>query len=201
MEIDWKKPGIAGGAAFVIALFSGAVARVGFGAILLRSTLGALAFGVIAAGAEALARRFLPELFASARPSSSDDGESSGAVDITITEENPHARGTTDPEFGQEGDVRFDRGESVEDSDEPGELEAVDEISGDDDGDSSSGLPSFEGVESTFTSAGTEATDDEDDEGSVPARGVSSVDIMGSQEEPEIVARAVRTLLKRDREG
>ncbi len=54
-------------------------------------------------------------------------------------------------------------------------------------------LPDFESVETAFVTTGVEEQDDEQQ--------VVSIDALGIDEDPAIVARAVRTFMNKDQEG
>ncbi len=93
MEIDFRIPAVTAGAAFVVVVLTGAVAGVGFGALLLRAILGALAFAALGVGGEMTVKKFLPELFGTSVEKNVDDRNGSadgGTVSITLDEENPH---------------------------------------------------------------------------------------------------------------
>ena len=208
METDWKVPAGAAGVAFVIAMLTGLIAGVGFGAAFLRSIAGGAVFGLGAFGARALARKYLPELFrpnaaAAARQDDIEQEEfdDAGAVDITIAEENPHLR-----ERRQEEDDSVDEFASEDDDivheAEVGELETVDDADDIQGVSEESGLPSFDSLESSFQTDGAPESDEEPGDSSVlEVRQASASDVVGRGEDPADIARAVRTLLKRDEQG
>ena len=228
MNLNLKVPAIVAGIAFVIAFFSAAVSRLGFGSILLRSLLGGIAFGALGFGFEALARRFLPELFdagiagnAKAEEESTFDENAGGSVDITIEEENPHMQ-----DAGISTAAVVDEVEEVEEvievapEDDVEELETVDESgsepvpssevegapafeatavipSATPSASNTGDLPAFDGVESSFDP--TYAVGNIEGAGGHAAG--SAIDVMGQEQDAETVAKAVRTLLKRDEKG
>ncbi len=203
MDIDWRAPAVAGVVAFFLAALTGLIAGVGFGAIVGRSLLGAVVFGALGLGGDMLARKYLPELYAS--PAGADDeredveasDEEGGAVDITIEEENPHVH--------DDADVVSDRVDAPEPAivdavnraSEVEELEAASAPPPDDGSD----LPSFDSIERSFQPP-DDGEEEEEDHTAAASPGVSAgIDVLGQEEDPETVARAVRTLLQRDHEG
>ena len=56
-------------------------------------------------------------------------------------------------------------------------------------------LPSFDQVETSFETNVESRTEQPEESGS------ATVDVMGLEEDPAVIAKAVRTLLKRDEEG
>ena len=206
--MDWKLPVGSAGFAFCISLFSGIVGGVSFGTMVLRATVSALVFGALGAGIALVARRYLPELFESFQPE-----DAGPEVDITLDEENPHS----EPEervlktrSGEEDrDASFEDAEAGEESmrdASDGDLDGGDYDSadagldsfdpGEDPGlDTAEDLPSFDGVESAFT-----APQDGDDDDNGASSG-STIDVLGTEEDPAVIARAVRTLMNREKEG
>ena len=218
MDIDRKRPAIVAAGAFLVAAISAAIGRVGFGALVFRSILGAFVFGAAAVGVESIARKFLPELFTGSTAVGAGDGSVESSVDITLDEENPHGgehdvHGNTQDDqadVGQDGrevvnaNTSIDEGVQVlAEAEEVEELEPI-EVSASESTDgveNESALPSFEAVESTFTTAASVIEEQEDDSPTVSSRSERNIDILGEEQDPEAVARAVRTLLKRDNEG
>lgn len=206
MTVNWKLLAVAAGGAFLLSLLVGAIGGVGFGTLLLRALLWALIFGGLAAGIEYALKNFLPELLSAG--SAENEQPSEGGVDITLADENPHARNES-PAAGDDAgaaddiddfmsetageDDSADTGTVASESRSDGadEVEELEEVGGPTD--SGSELPSFDGVEATFASAEPISAGAD----SVP----SSVDVLGSDEDPEVVARAVRTLMNKDQEG
>ena len=204
---NWKIPAYAAGAAFLLSAFIGLLSTVGFGALLLRAILWALIFGGLGFGVDQAVRRFLPELLPN-NPAP-EDSEDEKEVDITIGEENPHEQGDSIAEVVGEAaelpgvgeDTASESGESAISGDQEEvegheEVEELSPVSSDADGNESAanepgGLPSFDGVESAFEDTGVESE----------ASSRESVDILGVEEDPKIVAEAVRTLMKKDEEG
>ena len=202
---------------------------MGFGVLFLRALVwGALLAGV-GLGADFLVRRYLPELVAQEASTPQPESETDG-VDITIDEENPHEQTEVpgaEAVAGAEAETggSIDHGAAEEDVEEL--AVEVDEDDGQEGGpqahDSDPGLPSFDGLETAFGSAAGESAElaaepgDEsvqsseqssmDSDGGplmsdedTPAR-AESVDVLGVEEDPEVVAKAVRTLMQKDERG
>ena len=74
----------------------------------------------------------------------------------------------------------------MEQVDEPAEISA-------DSASSEGDLPSLDGVETAFTTSEPDDTDDEQPD--------VSIDVLGIDEDPATVARAVRTFMNKDQEG
>ena len=209
MTFNWKIPAAAAGGAFLLSLLVGLFGRVGFGTAIARGLLWAVVFGALAFGIDYLLRRFLPELFTGTE-SVAEEGER--AVDITLDEENPLAEEASSvsqsgPQSAPQGD-RQDGDEekaeeetvpTVEDAfgDDSEEItttaERVAEDSGEESDKADGELPDLESVETAFVTTGAEEQDDEQQ--------VVSIDALGIDEDPAIVARAVRTFMNKDQEG
>jgi hypothetical protein len=227
VTFSWKIPAAAAGGAFLLSFLVGVIGRVGFGIAILRGLLWAVIFGALAFGVDYLLRRFLPELFGDHE---NDSVEDERAVDITLDEENPLTEMTPavsesdvtddsseDPNGGDEANTVEEKIPLVadafgDDSEEIGEVEQVGEaeeitaaegqsadsvedeavFQADSNGPDDE-LPSLESVETAFVASGVEEQDDEPKE--------VTIDALGIEEDPAIVARAVRTFMNKDQEG
>ncbi|MAG13895.1 MAG: hypothetical protein CMN78_04805 [Spirochaetales bacterium] len=198
MNLNWKLPSISGGAAFVLSLLAGVFGGVGFGTILIRGFLGGVIFATLSLGVDYLLRKFIPDMFQAEAPAVA--GAQGSKIDITIDEDIPRERSGDD-------NAKEDSEESLESELEQSEevtanLSENAEIHVDDDGSakeestfSAKNLPSFDSLEDTF------ADTINDGEEAESAQSGSSIDVLGAEEDPAIVAEAVRTLMKRDQEG
>ena len=193
----------------MLSILVGILGRVSFGTIFLRGLMWAALFGAGTLGVSVLGRRFLPELFQQGQTQNTRPAdEDSAGIDITIEESNPH--GAADAESaaeppgedsiasadeaelgaayeGLDGDI--DEAEEIEEL--PSVTDGIDEFA-DASADTGGELPSMDGADLAFGGSGT-------DTGSTPS--LERVDVMGVEEDPEIVAKAVRTLMKKDQEG
>ena len=84
MNINWKIPAIAAGAAFVISFFSGVIGQVLFRIILVRALVSVLIVGVIAYLVEIIVRKVFIE---DESDSDDQDNQTGASVDITIDDE------------------------------------------------------------------------------------------------------------------
>ncbi len=198
MDLNWKLPAVSAGVAFILAFISATVGGVQFGAMLLRSLIAAVIFGALGIGVDMLIKHYLPEL-AGGDAEGSEESETeesvqraeNGGVDITLDEENPHNVGASQLETGNEG-----TSPTSETAEEPGS-----EIAGDEMIEDVEEVEELENGDDEFSNAHSE--DDDEDEGrafQAPESG-ATIDVMGDEQDPETVAKAVRTLLKKDEEG
>ena len=199
MKIDWRVSTIAAGSAFLLSVLVGVIGNVSFGVLILRAVVAGIIFGAGAVGILILVDRFIPELRSAATP---PDATAGGSVDIVVegdddlpgpvgSEEGPPAEdggalgpdemeaSTSAPE-GSDGVL-----EEAEESDSDkapvysvADTEEVEEISSGDD------LPSVEPMQGGFTE--------------VPLGDEGLGDAPASGEDPELMARAIRTVLKRE---
>ena len=216
MTLNWKLLAASAGGAFALSFFTGMLGKVGFGTAFVRALVWGIVFGGLAFGVEYALKTFLPGLFEKGVEMPPDEAPT---VDITIEDENPHATGQM-VESAAASAAASAADSAAPDVAESDETDGFDEVgpdldpSGADDAsdelveessedrrtvpdsqhdDSSDELPGFASMESTFETA--ESGDDADE--STPV----SVDLLGSEEDPEIVARAVRTFMNKDKEG
>ncbi|MDR1315593.1 MAG: hypothetical protein LBK13_01865 [Spirochaetales bacterium] len=212
MTDSWKVSVFFACLAFCVSLLFGLIGGVGFGTIILRAFLGALVFGGLGFGLELLLRRILPELFV-------PHGEPGSLVDITEPEINPHERSSAD-DFVEEsgGDFREaessagdedDLVEEIEEAphsetsppvaaaaaaDSPQPAQAAEgEAAGDFDV-----LPDVSDLDASFA-----AGDDSQEDGvmSKPPGGSSKAGAITEDQNPELLAKVVQTVIKRDKEG
>ncbi|MDR1933338.1 MAG: ABC transporter permease [Spirochaetales bacterium] len=212
MTNNWKISVFFAGLAFCISLLFGLIGGVGFGTLILRAFLGALAFGGLGFAADVFLRRFLPELFTA--------GEENGeGVDITVPEVNPHDR-SGDEEFAAEAGIsEAAGGQQQEDSDDlVEEIEELphseadtapaaaaqevktgekDPLPQEDAGDLDV-LPDVGELDAGFAAA-----ENEEDSGifSKPSGGSGKAAAITDDQNPALLAKALQTVLKRDTEG
>jgi hypothetical protein len=206
VTFNWKIPAIAAGGAFLLSFLIGLAGQVGFGIVMLRALLWAVIFAALSFGADLLLRRFLPELFSG---ESNDEDADERSVDIILEEENPVDTGNPEDagEF-EEAEDKIEEAEMVSEAeneegdefqgvDEPEELKAdADDSPGSPDNSdtaSESEFSDFESVETAFA-----VSDEVEPEIEKPA---ANIDVLGIDEDPATVARAVRTFMKKDQEG
>ena len=204
MKFDWRVSAVAAGAAFVLSLLIGIIAGVAFGALLFRAILWAVLFGGGAAGVIAVLDRFLPELRQSlSQPKTQEtDAPESGSVDIVVDEdllgEGSPISVAGDP-GGPEDDIEeLDAADPDEegggvDPDSPLAAATGGEESGDEpetleeappEAASAGSLPDIGGFAGSFEESGASE---------MPAEPAE-----GSDEDAASMARAIRTVLKRE---
>jgi len=222
MSLDWRTGAFAAGAAFILSLLAGLIGGVGFGTLLIRAIIGAAVFGGGALGVSLLIERYLPELKSAAgeAPGGGRDERPGGRVDITVDDS---MDGEIDSGFVLEGESE-DQSESGDEAFVEGI--AAEEVHAD--AETAEAAPVDEGEGDTEEIAELEEADEADDErdverpggGSAPETGSAQSlpdiegfsgsfaeapaeveDVDGSQrsgEDPGIMARAIRTVLKRE---
>jgi hypothetical protein len=195
-------------AGLVLSLLVGLLARNPFGVMLLRAVLFAILFGGVGAGMQYVVRRFLPEITGGeAAPSEgADDAAAKPAgstIDIVLPEELPAAEGA--PEA---------RGEALEDL--PGTVEAeaaapVEELESAEGGPGTDEAPAQNPGEPVGGGGGLDALPDIGPVGTDGSAARSPTRFPGARakpanatrdvlerEDPASLARAVRTVLKRE---
>ena len=222
------------GSAFVIATLTGALAGVGFGAILLRAVVGAIVFAGIGYGSYIVISARLPELLSGGAATSSTaqaDGYGQN-VDIVVDDdgEEDELPAAEEPDAA-EGDRSAGTSQAHGDEDEPGDLEEVaedvespagggDELveeveevaaaptdsaasakstSEDVDENSVDALPDIGGFAGDFESEGAEGAEVvEEDDSNGDFGGSSRAQSHGIEQDPEVIAKALQTVIKRD---
>jgi hypothetical protein len=204
---DWKLSAIIAAFAFFFSFIAGVLGSVSFGIILFRALFGAVIFGAIGFGISFLLRRYLPEIFESDSHMESEDfvkesdlnenqseitssteltGEMQG-IDISIGDEEQKV----DSESALEEDMSVNQeGELVEEMHESIGSASMDSVPANIDV-----LPDMGAFSGSF-----ENTEDTDGNGSGKT-GAVTLDIMGEEQDPELVAKALRTMVKKDQEG
>jgi len=208
---DWKMIAVIATLAFLFSFISGLIGAVGFGIILIRAIFGTVIFAAIGYGISILLRRFLPELFEiNAETVLEADVNSSQKQDEPVpltdipgdVEDNSHV----DISIGNEKeDFAMEMVQSeTPGSEKNGKSELVDEI---EESETKSDmvqeensipsnidvLPDMGEFSNSFN-----GIDKIDSSGSA---GAATLDIMGEEHDPELVAKALRTMVKKDQEG
>jgi len=186
--------------AFVISLLSGTFGAVPFGIILLRTVIGTLVFAALGAAASWVIHTFLPDLFPDDVRGGSDrdrsEGKDGNGVDIVIPEENPHA--TAGAGYGEDGD-EHPAGSAEYQHEEDGEMgysETEGAVPDTDNDNQFSNLGNIPGLDSIDGSFGPFAPG-----GGRGIGGNKSVNIMGTEHDPALAAEAIKTMIKKDKEG
>lgn len=206
------------GSAFVIAFLTGIFAGVGFATVILRALIGAVVFAGLGYGTYIVISTRLPELLSRAAPSEreaegygqnvdivvdDEDGIPDAAAELGAADEPPAA---TEGEAGELEEVTDEEAatageggdELVEEVEEVAASSAATETSspGGDEVDENSvdALPDIGGFAGDFEAEGTEVV--EEDEGGTS--GSSRAREHGIQQDPEVIAKALQTVIKRD---
>jgi hypothetical protein len=197
---NWKIPAWSAGFAFILSLVSGLAGGVSLGVLLLRAILAAVMFSGFILGLLYLVERFLPDLAASftsdaVEPVVSESG--SEGIDIVMPEEQIPEGMYTQNEESIEGESL------VEEAGEFSDLEstvrsfeherAPETLSSPDLLDGLDSLPDLESFADSFVSPEPEVETEQPRTGTRPSQKESF--------DPETIARAVQTVLKKDREG
>jgi len=205
MKIDWRVSAITAGSASLLSILVGVIGDVSFGVLILRAIIAAIVFGAGATGVTIIIDRYLPEL-RRASPASAASANGN-RVDIVVEgdEELETVADGSDEADLQSDVIDFeganevaglsadDSGgvlEEIEESDgiseypsvaidgEVEEIEEIEEITSVDD------LPNVDSMAGSFTE--------------IPLGEDPVADSSESGEDPALMARAIRTVLKRE---
>ena len=207
---DWKMIAIIVGIAFLLSFISGFLGKVSLGVLILRALIGGIVFGFLALGISVLIRRFLPEIFELQQDS------------VVITDE-VHSGESSLPEIaaasgGSQVDISIGENEEenvqrVSSSEEAGVLEEqsaegtalveeIEETGGSDSSSEQSHVPpGLDILPDMGVFSNSFVGDVKEGSGSAGKAGSPTLDIMGEEQDPELVVRAVRTMVKKDQEG
>lgn len=202
---DWRIIVISAALAFMLSFIFGLLGSVSIGILLIRALSGAVVFGALGFGVSLLLRRYLPELYELQEDHSVEikDDQLEAEVHHIDTEDSDNL-----PVAGTKIDISIDDGVEVQavgvnTGDDTGpkagvekESNLVEEISEDDQIPANiDTLPDMGVFSNSF-----EGNMDEIVDGAGKA-GAVTLDIMGEEQDPELVVRAVRTMVKKDQEG
>ncbi len=213
MRFDWRVSAGAAGAALLLSLVTGLISGVPFVTVLARALVWAVLFGVGAVAVSYVVDRYLPDLKSAGMGDGSDSSGTSSTgspdgnmVDIVIDDRMDEEGAPQELELDEVDDVEEIDTEETQGADEALEAEEVAELETPDDetgetedgaaregfgesGDASDAeapgrLPDIEGLSDAF-SDGHAGVEDGEDSGR-------------SGEDPGVMARAIRTVLKRE---
>jgi len=213
---DWKIIAISATLAFLFSFVAGLLGQVSIGVIFFRAIFGSFIFGALGFGISILLRKYLPEIFELNSGSLSENNEDlsqkqepSGLsekadnivadkplIDISIGDETEQALS------GENSDSKS----ILTDKNSPSGInELVEEVVETDKTDGSvdniqipgniDALPDVGVFSNSFENSVSEDGDNFSSSGAV------TLDIMGEEQNPEFVAKAVRTMVKKDQEG
>lgn len=213
---DWKIIAVSGAFAFLISFISGLIGQVSLGVLVFRAFLGAVVFGALGYGIKVLLKMYLPEIFDILSKESSEINddlsgikEDTGNVSEmgTSTIENSFIDISIDDETEQSssGEAPLDKNSNISAEPENSDADLIDEIVETGNSEESSGenrVPGNLDVLPDMGAFSNSFSNNEDIDGSnFDSSGNVSLDIMGDEQDPELVVRALRTMVKKDQEG
>ncbi len=182
--IRWKFVAAVAILAMAVSLLSGGLGGIGFGVLIFRAFLGAVVFTGLAVGLNLFVVRVFPELL------ENDDFSDSGVdaamdtpgarVDIVMPAEAPDSFAGADEAEVVNGEAG---GSETGDSQEPDDVEA----------DGLEALGDLDGFAGSFSEDGSDKPD------SSPPKKTNNA--LGDNQEPEELAQAIQTVMKRDEKG
>lgn len=202
---DWKIIAVCGTLAFLFSFIAGLLGSVSSGVIFFRAILGAVIFGALGYGISILLRKFLPELFELqpgslgvidedfSAPQKFQSVVDNPVVDISIGDKTENPVSEESQEDNSDQVIEISNSSSNELVDEIVETDMADEndqVPGNIDA-----LPDMGVFSNSFENAEDIDGDDSSSSGAV------TLDIMGEEQDPELVAKALRTMVKKDQEG
>lgn len=208
MKIDWRVSAISAGSAFFLSALIGVVGNVSLGMLILRAGIAATVFGAGAVGVSIVIDRYLPEL-RRASPASVAS-ENGNTVDIVVEGDDGLETVERGPDETDAQSVVIDSG-AVDEADGlsagalDGELEEVVESNGtgggtatamDDEVEETEEIEEIEEIASVDDLPSVDSMADSFTE--IPVGEDSAVDSSESGEDPALMARAIRTVLKRE---
>ena len=194
MRVNWRAGAITGAIAFLVSALAGMAGGVEFGRLVLRALVGGVVFASGGVGLVLLIDRFLPDLLVQPSPEGSG---TAGRVDIVVDDdiEDESAFGPQEYRDDADGGDEFggvaDEGREAPDDDydddraaddDPEELEEATADEGD-----SGALPDVGRFSDSFNDGPVDAVSDQGGESG-----------SRSGEDPSMMARAIRTGLKRE---
>lgn len=226
MEIKWKVVGVFGGIGFIISLLVGAISGVGFGTVILRGIVSGAIFGGIGFGLTILIKNYLPGLASEDGETETDDEleTENGGIDIVIEEELPSPSMDTGDMTPEEAGDEEESAESafveeveersegdLEAADEAEEVEELEEADSEEEpelvtlgeGSDVDSLPDIGEFSGSFATGGDYENDEDNADEQASAveytgGGNSPIEVLGQEESPANVAKAVQTMLKRE---
>ncbi len=208
--INWKIPAGFAGFAALVSLLAGIIGGNPFGVILLRLFLSAVVCGGVGLGVNLIVNKFLPELSANPPIPQPEPGEE---VDIVIDEDIPLAEEPAEQiepaeeamaAEEEEEEVPKDGGEEGEESEE--DVLALEEVDSEQQtvpeefvpGIAASQVEDFENLDTLPDIDGFTPTTEDSPPPTKTSRMSSQVEEVVRDQDPENLARAVRTFMKKD---
>ena len=181
---DWKIIAIFSGIAFILSFIAGIAGEVSLAGIFVRALAGGAVFGLLAFVISYVLHKFLPEIYGDENTVEEVPVPEAGSgVDIVIDD--------TDDELETEVSANMEALQKETGPELPDDVSVLPDEGEDDE----EGLPNIEKFSDVFDSAAENTGEQSALTGSV------SVDIMGQEQDPGTVAKAIRTIMKKDQEG
>jgi hypothetical protein len=195
---NWKFPAVFAGFGAVVSLLAGIIGGNPFGVILLRLILSAVVCGGLGLGVILIVKKFLPELSANPPAAAMEPGEE---VDIVIDEDIPLAE-----EAGEQQRPGMDESLEQMETEEAEQAEeltrSVDEEEGAGEqfvpGTAAAQVADFEELDTLPDIERFSPTPEDREPPARPSRKSSQVEEVVRDQDPENLARAVRTFMKKD---
>ena len=189
--IRWKFVAALSVIAMAVSLLSGGLAGIRFGTLLVRAFVGGVLFAVLSVGLNFFIVRFFPELFEddTAFGTESDEAGPGGRIDIVMPAEMPGASSAGSEDSGLEAFPGAEAGIVGEGPDGGGGREPMERRDSADDG---------ETVVGDLDRFSADFTDDGDD---MKGSHRSMPNVPGGDREPQEIAQAIQTVMKRDKKG
>lgn len=223
MEINWKVIAIFGGIGFFLSFLVGIISGVRFGTILLRGLAIGVVFGGIGFGLTFVIKKYLPGLLSDeaaeteeeipgvdivieeelprqqvedANVESADESEESEDAESTFVEEVEESS-TESTEFAETETVET---ENTERKQESAKAEEVEELPTMEEDENIDALPDIGEFSGSFSTGGEyeEGEEEGGDTGQFSGSSSAPVEILGQEEDPAVVAKAVQTMLKKE---
>lgn len=189
-EIRWKFVASVAIIAMAVSMVSGGLSGIAFSVLIFRALVGGVAFTVLAVGVNYLIVRFFPEILDSGEfdgsETSMDDEEVGGRVNIVMPAEDPISLGKDE--------------EVMEKTTVPEEVVAETAINGPEAGEPEelSSVPDSENLDDLDRFSGTF---DQVVDNRASASSMKSYDGPGADNDPQEIAQAIQTFMKRDEKG
>jgi len=187
-NLRWKFILIISILAMIVSIISGGIHGIRFGVILTRAALGGVVFGVLAVFLNLLAVKFFPELTGDTSgevPEINEENTAGSNIDITLSSETPEKHGSEEENLNSSGSSESSDPADVETGNSESEVLPTDQFPGD--------IDKYSG---TFEDAGTDKVSGLESHGTGRTSGAS-----GFENDPEELAKAIKTVIRRDEKG
>ena len=191
--IRWKFVAVVGVIAMAVSLLSGGLAGIRFGMLLMRALLGGTVFTVFAVGLNLFIVRFFPELFEAetSYAGDADDISLGSRVDIVMPAEEPGSPSYEPVGADSEG-LAAEGGSPAVSSSDGGAIGEAEAGGGWTNQDEASAVGDLDRFSADFAEA---------DDGAPDSNRRRESSVPGGDREPQELAQAIQTVMKRDKKG